>query len=70
MLISCRVLYDNAHEEAHIDYIDPSGQTYDKVWLVLREPFNDAFTLAEDELKRTYTEEKKRYLRQVSGAKR
>jgi hypothetical protein len=36
------VRYDNAHEEAHIDYIDPQGVTYDKVWLNLRKPFNDA----------------------------
>lgn len=58
------VRYDSAHGEAHIDYINPAGETYDKVWLNLRAPFNDAFTLAEDELKRTYNGEKKRFLRQ------
>jgi hypothetical protein len=59
------VRYDNAHGEAHIDYIDPKGVTYDKVWLNLREPFNEAFTLAENELKRMYERHRARFLEQV-----
>ena len=46
------VRYDNAHGEAHIDYLNPRGVTYEKVWLDLREPYNDAFNMAENELKR------------------
>src|SRR5680860_927769 len=50
------VRYDNAHGEAHIDFLDPTGVTYDKVWLGLRAPFNAAFTRAEDELKESARE--------------
>ena len=48
------VRYDTAHEEAHIDYIDPRGQTVEKVWLNLQVPYNAAFALAENEIKRTF----------------
>ncbi len=61
------VRYDNAHGEAHID---PKGVTYDKVWLNLREPFNEAFTLAESELKRTYERHLARFLEQVKRRSR
>lgn len=33
------VRYDNAHGEAHIDYLDPKGVTYRKDWLNIRWPF-------------------------------
>lgn len=59
------VRYDNAHDEAHIDFIDPTGVTYDKVWLGLRSPFKHAFTLAENELKRTYEQHRTRFFRQM-----
>ncbi len=61
------VRYDSAHGEAHIDYINPKGITYNKVWLNLTEPFNDAFTLAENELKRTFSEHRARFIRQLKG---
>lgn len=60
------VRYDNAHDEAHIDFLDPTGATYEKVWLGLRSPFNDAFTLAENELKRTYEQHRTRFFQQKS----
>lgn len=59
------VRYDNAHVEAHIDYIDPKGVTYDKAWLDLRAPFNEAFTLAENELKRTHEHHRARFFQQM-----
>jgi hypothetical protein len=59
------VRYDNAHGEAHIDFIDPSGVTYDKVWLGLRSPYNTAFTRAEDELKELAGEHRERFFRQM-----
>lgn len=59
------VRYDNAHGEAHIDYIDPKGVTYDKAWLDLHAPFNVALTLAESELKRTYGQHRARFLEQL-----
>ena len=34
--------YDSAHGEAHIDYVDPEGVTYHKVWLDIRPPYNVA----------------------------
>jgi hypothetical protein len=58
------VRYDNAHGEAHIDYIDPKGVTYEKVWLNLREPYNDAFNMAENELKRDYLAHRSRFINQ------
>ena len=59
------VRYDNAHGEAHIDYLDPSGVTYEKAWLNLKAPFNDAFTLAESELERTYELHRARFFQQL-----
>jgi hypothetical protein len=59
------VRYDNAHEEAHIDYIDPQGVTYDKVWLNLRKPFNVAMTRAENELKQDYPAHVERFRQQM-----
>jgi hypothetical protein len=61
------VRQDNAHEEAHIDFLDPAGVTYDKVWLGLHSPFNMAFTLAEGELKKSVIEHRERFLRQMKG---
>jgi len=48
------VRYDSAHGQAHIDYIDPSGREYDKVWIGLFEPFNQALNAAIDELRDDY----------------
>lgn len=61
------VRYDNAHGEAHVDYLDPKGVTYDKVWLGLGAPFNSAFTIAEDELKESAQEHVQRFRRQLDG---
>jgi hypothetical protein len=61
------VRYDTAHGEAHIDYLNPTGTTYDKVWLGQRSPFNAAFTLAEDELKRDAEHHRSRFLEQWRG---
>lgn len=59
------VRYDSAHDEAHIDYINPKGKTYNKIWLNLTAPFNDAFTLAENELKSTFKEHRARFTHQM-----
>lgn len=59
------VRYDNAHDEAHIDYINPRGVTYEKVWLNLHAPFNTAFTLAENDLKASYLDHRARFMRQI-----
>lgn len=61
------IRYDSAHDEAHIDFLDPSGVTYNKVWLGLRSPFNTAFTLAEDELKDSVDNHRARFMRQLKG---
>lgn len=61
------VRYDNAHGQAHIDYIDPEDVTYEKVWLNLREPYNDAFTMAENDLKVTYLAHRARFISQRNG---
>ena len=61
------VRYDNAHEEAHIDYINLKGVTYRKEWLNLRFPFNEAMTRAEAELKKSFSEHVQRFRRQMEG---
>lgn len=61
------VRYDTAHAEAHIDFLDPRGVTYDKDWLGVHAPFNSVFTLAEDELKDSVEEHRERFLRQLEG---
>lgn len=58
------IRYDNAHEQAHIDYINPRGVTYEKVWLNHWAPFNNAFTLAENELKVEYLRHRSRFIGQ------
>jgi hypothetical protein len=62
------IRYDSAHDEAHIDLIDPSGATYKKQWLDVREPYNAVFTLAENDLKTHFTEYRERFIRQLKGA--
>lgn len=59
------VRYDSAHGEAHIDYIDPKGVTYDKIWLNLRPPYNVALTRAENELKLDYPTHIQRFRQQM-----
>lgn len=59
--------YDNAHGEAHIDYINPKGVTYRKDWLNLRWPFNTAFTDARWEIAETYEEHIARFTTQLEG---
>ncbi|MGN6031786.1 MAG: DUF7718 family protein [Thermomicrobiales bacterium] len=49
------VRFDSAHGEAHIDYIDPKGQEYHKVWLGVGPPYNQVFTLTEVELKTKFS---------------
>lgn len=61
------VRYDNAHGEAHIDYINPEGVTYEKVWLNVYWPYNDVMTVAEHELKRTYDDHIARFREQLEG---
>lgn len=61
--------YDTAHGQAHLDLLNPRGETYDKVWLGFRAPFNEAFTIAEKDLKRSYREHIARFYRQLEGSK-
>lgn len=61
------VRYGTAHEEAHIDYINPKGVTFEKIWLSLHAPFNTAFTLAENDLKASYLDHRERFMRQIEG---
>jgi len=61
------VRYDNAHEEAHIDYVNPKGVTYQKEWLGLRWPFNSAFTQAREELEEDYQNHIARFITQLEG---
>jgi hypothetical protein len=61
------VRYDTAHGEAHIDYIDPTGVTYEKVWLSIRSPYNIAMTRAEHELKRDWSAHIDRFRSQMEA---
>lgn len=61
------VRYDSAHGEAHIDYINPNGVTYEKVWLNLLWPFNEAMTLAEEELEADFEQHIRRFRLQMEG---
>ena len=61
------VRYDSAHGEAHIDYVDPSGVTYEKVWLNIRPPYNTAMTRAENELKQDWPAHVNRFRLQMEA---
>jgi len=58
------VRYDNAHGEAHIDYLDPKGVTYRKDWLNIRWPFNAALDEAKEELQESYQRHIDRFMAQ------
>jgi hypothetical protein len=58
------VRYDAAHGEAHIDYIDPRGQIFEKLWLNVRAPYNVVMTQAEAELKLDFASHVERFRRQ------
>ena len=61
------VRYDSAQGEAHIDYVDPSGVTYEKVWLNIRPPYNTAMTRAENELKQHWSAHIERFRLQLEA---
>ena len=61
------VRYDSAHGEAHIDLIDPAGVEYDKIWLGETAPYNELFTLAEDNLEEDADDHRQRFFRQLQG---
>lgn len=48
------IRYDTAHGEAHIDYIDPCGREYHKVWLDVAAPFDDVYVQALQDIRLTY----------------
>lgn len=59
------VRFDSAHGEAHVDYLDPQGEEYHKVWLGIGPPYNQVFTLAEAELKTRYDVFVEEFLRRM-----
>lgn len=61
------VRYDTAHGEAHVDYINPQGRQYNKVWLNLRYPYNVAMKNAIDTLKLNYAVHIARFKEQQHG---
>lgn len=61
---------DTAHGEAHIDFLDQKGVTYDKVWLGATTPYNAAFTMAENELISSAEAHRQRFLRQLEGGQK
>ena len=61
------IRYDNAHGEAHIDYLDPAGVTYQKEWLNIRWPFNAALTQAREELEEHYQRHIDRFMLQMEA---
>lgn len=55
---------DTAHNEAHLDSINPQGETYHKQWLDARIPFNSTYTQLVNEFKTTYETHITRWYRQ------
>lgn len=45
---------DTAHNEAHLDYINPQGETYRKQWLQATGPYNSTHTQMAEEIEATY----------------
>ncbi|MGC4108143.1 MAG: hypothetical protein QM753_17605 [Thermomicrobiales bacterium] len=62
------IRYDSAHGQAHIDYLAPNGREYDKTWLGIFPPFNEAFTIAELELVNRYDEHIEQFLRKETAS--
>ncbi|MGC4105686.1 MAG: hypothetical protein QM753_04920 [Thermomicrobiales bacterium] len=58
------IRYDTAHGEAHIDYINPGGRTYDKVWLGEKAPCNKLYAAITTELRTEYRTHLARWHRQ------
>ncbi|MGB3330796.1 MAG: hypothetical protein WBA46_17670 [Thermomicrobiales bacterium] len=58
------IRYDSTHGEAHIDYIDPRGREYNKIWLGVRAPFDTIYRAIHTELKSTYRAHAARWNRQ------
>ena len=58
------VRYDTVHGEAHIDYLDPGGKEYDKVWLGVRAPYNKLYAAITAALRAEYQKHIVRWERQ------
>ena len=63
------VRYDSAHGQSHIDLINPQGKEYEKIWLGLFEPYNNAFSRALDELKANFLKHRLRFIGQMEVRK-
>jgi len=55
---------DTAHNEAHIDYLDPAGVEYLKRMLRLTEPYNSTLTLIEESFAQTWSTHRQRFMQQ------
>ncbi|MGN6033598.1 MAG: DUF7718 family protein [Thermomicrobiales bacterium] len=55
---------DSSHGEAHIDFIDPEGRTYDKRWLGVHRPYNDTYNQVEADFRATWRDHVARWQRQ------
>jgi hypothetical protein len=58
------IRYDTSHGEAHIDYINPGGREYHKVWLGVNAPFDDIYITALEDIKLSYRAHIARWHRQ------
>jgi len=58
------IRYDTAHGEAHIDYLNPGGRTYDKVWLGEKAPYNRLYAAITATLRAEYRTHIARWHRQ------
>ncbi len=56
------VRYDSAHGHPHVDILDWSGKTVEKIWLS-HETLGEAFTHALDEIEETWQDLREAFLR-------
>lgn len=55
---------DTAHNEAHLDYINPQGETYHKQWLNAHIPYNSTYNQLVSDFKANYETHITRWHRQ------
>ncbi len=64
------VRYDSAHDEAHIDFIDPRGRTYSKKRLGETGPYNNKYNRVDAEFRASAERHRARFLRQLAEGSR
>lgn len=61
------IRYDTAHGRPHVDYLDPQGNEYQKVWIDEHPPYNDLVNLVLRDLRQSFLQHIERFREQKGG---